>query len=54
LIRAPALVAIGRTILAKGPLGTPTLDKLKEYLLRKSSTLAKPLERLYNASITPP
>jgi hypothetical protein len=54
LIRAPALVAIGRTILAKGPLGIPTLGKLREYLLRKSSTLIKPLERLYSASIIPP
>jgi hypothetical protein len=54
LIRALVLVAMGRTILAKGPLGIPTLGKLKEYLLRKSSTLAKPLERLYSVSVTLP
>jgi hypothetical protein len=53
-MRALALVAIGRTMLAKGPLGIPALGKLKEHLLRKSSTLAKPLERLYSASATPP
>jgi hypothetical protein len=35
LIRALVLVAMGRTILAKGPLGIPTLGKLKEYLLRR-------------------
>jgi hypothetical protein len=53
-MRAPALVTIGRTILAKGPLGTPAPGKLKEHLLRKSSTLAKPPERLRSASATPP